>query len=213
MWSDWNKGSATHTNPTDAAFLNLTWNFFDENKVWRSITAAHVLNHENQLRYTYGPSRFTEILPCLLDWIVIRTDWRVSRTLKLASQAQASITRVLESKGRVRLHLTGVVVPLEKSAVYRLYASPEAAKNDKGPGSEGYLGTIPVVLNDRKNQHVHKKTREAVFNISREKFESLARAQGSGQLTLIERGGKEGARKPIPLAAADVQFSVAEIER
>jgi tyrosinase-like protein/polyphenol oxidase-like protein len=55
MWSDWNKASSTHTNPTDASFLNLIWNFYDENKVWRSMTAAQVLNHENQLRYVYGP--------------------------------------------------------------------------------------------------------------------------------------------------------------
>ncbi|MBK8378194.1 MAG: tyrosinase family protein [Nitrospira sp.] len=33
MWSDWNKASSIHTNPTATAFLNLTWNFYDENKV------------------------------------------------------------------------------------------------------------------------------------------------------------------------------------
>jgi polyphenol oxidase len=213
MWSDWNKGSSTHTNPTDAAFLNLTWTFFDENKVWRSITAAQVLNHENQLRYIYGPSRFLEILPCLLDWIVIRTDWRVSRTLKLAPAARSSITKVLDSRGRVRMHLTGVSVPLDKSAVYRLYANPEAARNDKGPGSDGYLGTVPVVLNDLKNLHVHKRTRDVVVNISAQKFESLTRTQAPDQLTLVERGARESVRKPIPVKAADVQFSVADIER
>lgn len=213
MWSDWNKGSATHTNPTEAAFLNLSWTFFDENKVWRSITAAHVLNHENQLRYIYGPSSFRENLPCLLDWIVVRTDWRVSRTLRLAPAARASIAKVLDSRGRVRMHLTGVSVPLDKSAVYRLYANPEAAKNDKGPGSDDYLGTIPVVLNDRKNLHVHKRTRSAAVNISMKKFESLSRTQGPSQLTLVERGAKEGQRKLIPVTAGDVHFSVADIER
>lgn len=140
MWSDWNKGSATHTNPTDAAFLNLTWNFFDENKVWRSITAAHVLNHENQLRYTYGPSRFIEILPCLLDWIVIRTDWRVSRTLKLAPQARASITRVLENKGRVRLHLTGVAVPLKKVPCIACTPVPRLRRTTKDRAVTGIWG-------------------------------------------------------------------------
>jgi hypothetical protein len=89
IWSDWNKGSSSHTNPTSSAFLNLSWNFYDENKVWRSITAAQVLNHENQLRYVYGPSMFSEILPCLLDFVVIRTDWRVTRSLKLAPAARS----------------------------------------------------------------------------------------------------------------------------
>jgi hypothetical protein len=92
-----------------------------------------------------------------------------------------------------------------------LYASPDAAKNDKGPGSEDYLGTIPVVLNDRKNQHVHKRTRTVVVNISTQKFESLARS--AAQLTLVERGAKEGARKLIPVTAGDLHFSVADVER
>ena len=213
IWSDWNKGSSAHTNPTDPAFLNLSWQFYDENKVLRSITAAQVLNHENQLRYVYGPSRFLENLPCLLDWVVIRTDWRVSKTLKVAPAARTSISKVLSSRGRVRLHLTDVTVPLDKSAVYRVYASPEAAAKDGGPGSEGYLGTIPVVLNSRKNEHVHKRTRNAVLNVTERKFETLSRAQGPMQLTLVERGLKENQRKPIRVTAADSHFTVADIER
>lgn len=213
MWSDWNKASSTHTNPTDPAFLNMTWNFFDENKVWRSITAAQVLNHENQLRYTYGPSRLSENLLCLLDWVVIRTDWRATRSLKLAPAARQSISKVLSSQGRVRLHLTDVVVPQDKSAVYRVYASPETAAKDPGPGGEGYLGTIPVVLNSRKGEHNHKRTRNAVLNISGKKFETLSRAQGAMQLTLVERGAKEGQRKPIRVTAADSHFTIADVEK
>ena len=213
IWSDWNKGSSSHTNPTDPAFLNLTWNFYDENKVWRSITAAQVLNHENQLRYTYGPSRFSEILPCLLDWVVVRTDWRTTRTLRLAPTARTSISRVLSSRGRVRMHLRGMSVPTDKSAVYRVYTSPEAARKDEGPGGDGYLGTIPVVLNTRKRQHVHKRTRNAVLNVSERKFETLARAQGPMQLTLVERGQKENERRPIRVTAADAHFTIADVER
>jgi polyphenol oxidase len=213
MWSDWNKGSSTHTNPTAAAFLNLTWNFYDENKVWRSITASQVLNHESQLRYVYGPSRFSEILPCLLDWIVIRTDWRTTKSLRVTPAARTSISKVLGSRGRVRLHLTGVAVPADKSAVYRVYASPEAARKDEGPGGDGYLGTIPVVLDDRKKQHLHKRTRNAVLNISERKFDILSRAQGPMQLTLVERGVKENVRRPIRVTAADSHFTIADVER
>ena len=213
IWSDWNKGSSSHTNPTSSTFLNLSWNFYDENKVWRSITAAQILNHENQLRYVYGPSTFSEILPCLLDWVVIRTDWRTTKTLRLAPAARTSISRVLGSRGRVRLHLTNVTVPTDKSAVYRVYASPEAARKDEGPGGDGYLGTIPVVLSSRKPQHIHTRTRNAVLNISGRKFETLSRAQGPMQLTLVERGRKESERKPIRVTAADSHFTIADVER
>ncbi len=211
MWSDWNQGSSSHTNPTDAAFLNLTWNFYDENKVWRSIKASDVLNHENQLRYVYGPAKFRAILPCLLQWVAVRTDWRLSRTVKLAQANRVTISRALDSGGRARMHLTDVVVPMDKSAVYRVYANPEAARADKGPGSDDYLGTIPVVLNDRKGLHVHKRTRNVTLNVTGKRFERLAAT--APNLTLVERGAKENVRRVMPVTARDVHFTVAAVEK
>jgi hypothetical protein len=111
------------------------------------------------------------------------------------------------------LHLTDVTVPTDKSAVYRIYASPEAARKDEGPGGDGYLGTLPVVLSSRKSQLNHTRTRNAVLNISGRKFETLSRAQGPMQLTLVERGRKESERKPIRVTAADSHFTVADVER
>ncbi len=213
MWSDWNKASSIHTNPTTSAFLNLTWNFYDENKVWRSIKASQVLNHDTQLRYTYGPSKFLEQLPCLLDWFPIKTDWRVSRTLKFAGQTRAKMMKVVEQGGRARLHLTDLTVPTEKSAVYRLYATPEAAKADEGPGSKGYLGTVPVVLNDRERRHLSKHARNIAVRLSTAKLEALSGTVGPVRLALVERGVKPEARKVIPVRAKDVSLSLAEVER
>lgn len=42
LWSEWNKASVTHTNPTDAGYLNLTFSFYNENKQWMSIKASQV---------------------------------------------------------------------------------------------------------------------------------------------------------------------------
>src|SRR5438093_7120371 len=75
IWSDWNKRLPTHTNPTDPTFLNRSWNFYDEGKRWTSIKASQVLDHEIGLRYIYGPSKFSELLPCIIRWVPIRTDW------------------------------------------------------------------------------------------------------------------------------------------
>lgn len=213
IWSDWNKASSTHTNSTDPAFLNLAWTFYDENKVWRSITAAQVLNHENQLRYTYGPSRFFEVLPCLLDWLVIRTDWRVSKTLKVVRQTRDKMANVLEQGGRARLHLTDLSLPLDKSAVYRLYATPETAKADEGPSGKGYLGTFPVVLNDRAGRHTSKQARNMVVNLSAPMLDALSGAQGPVRLALVERKGKNQNPTVIPVRAKDVHLTIAEVER
>ena len=218
VWSDWNKASSSHTNPTASAFLNLSWNFFDENKVWRKITAAQVLNHENQLRYIYGPSKFIEQLPCLLDWVVIRTDWKVTRKLRVTAAIRQNMDRALGQGGRVRMHITGLAVPQDKSAVYRLYSSADAARRDGGPGSDGYLGAFPVVVDRRGGGHnmagTHKATRNIVVNVTRRKNESLLKAQDTPtQIFLVERGLKEANRKVTPVTAADVFFSAAGAEK
>jgi hypothetical protein len=78
IWSRWNARSATsappaYRNPTDPAFRAERWNFFDENRRVVSISAADVLNHQNNLRYSYptlttttatqSPSLTTEASP------------------------------------------------------------------------------------------------------------------------------------------------------
>lgn len=213
IWSDWNKASSTHTNPVDPTFLTLTWNFYDENKVWRSITAAQVLNHENQLRYTYGSSKFIENLPCLLDWVRIRTKWRELRTLQLAADVHKKMAQATERGGRTRLHLIEMPVPLDKSAIYRLYISPETAKQDEGPTGEGYLGAFPVVLNNREKRHQPKRTRNVTLNMGEKALATLARSQAAQRLTFVERGTKERGRKMSSVQAADVYFTVADVER
>jgi len=212
MWSDWNKSSSAHANPTTSDFLNLSWNFYDENKVWRSITAAQVLNHENQLRYKYGPSLLVENLPCLIEWLPIPTDWRASLrpSPKIAPSSKAA--RLLAQGNRIRLHLSDVQVPLEHSAVYRLYATAAAAREDRGTGSPGYLGTIPVVVSDREGRHAHSPTRDVTVTISRQKLDLLAKQEGSTGLSLVERRRGGAAKAVLPVRARDVQFSVADRE-
>jgi polyphenol oxidase len=57
IWSHWNSlatsSSSAHHNPTDPGFLSQRWNFYDENKRVVSMSANDVLNHQNNLRYSY----------------------------------------------------------------------------------------------------------------------------------------------------------------
>jgi hypothetical protein len=60
IWSVWNSLSAllgapagAYQNPTDSAFLNASWLFYDENQQVVSMSAANVLDHANNLRYIY----------------------------------------------------------------------------------------------------------------------------------------------------------------
>ncbi len=211
IWSDWNKASSTHDNPTAAAFLNLSFTFFDENKVWRSITAARVLDHENKLRYVYGPSKFAENLPCLLDWIVVRPLKPFQRVLDLDPRTRERLVKVGSEKGQVRIHFDALQVPVDKSAVYRVYADPREAEADRGPGSPGYLGTVPVVLNDEGKGHPTKPHRRAVFNVTK-RLSGLLEKQAPLEFVLVERGRKGEKGRPLPVRAKAVHFSVASRE-
>lgn len=220
IWSDWNKASSTHTDPTDSSFLNLTWNFYDENKVWRSITAAQVLDHEHQLRYVYGPSTFLSLLPCLINWIDIRPEWSLGRALKMTELIQNRLVQTLDKGGGVRLRIRDMSVPVDKSAVYRIYANPEAARADEGPGGNGYLGTFTVVLNSLSDKHEHERgkfkessTRNVTINASKPIVESLLRTPKRLELTYIERGATKGAAQPAPVKAKEIYFSIAEVTK
>jgi polyphenol oxidase len=220
MWSDWNKATSTHTNPTDSSFLNLTWNFYDENKVWRSITAAQVLNHENQLRYVYGPSTFSELLRCLVRWIDIDINWQFGRPLTLATATRNRLVQTLDKGGRVRMRIRDMSVPTDKSAVYRIYTNPEAAKANEGPGGNGYVGSFPVVLNSRPDQRGHQRmkhkerdTRDATIIVSKRIAETLLRTPRPLEFTYVERRGKGAAGHPIPVRAKRIHFSTANVTK
>ncbi|HKU14247.1 MAG TPA: tyrosinase family protein [Steroidobacteraceae bacterium] len=211
MWSDWIKGGSSHLNPTDPAFLDLTWNFYDENKVWRSIKASQVLNHEAQLRYVYGPSRFSEMLPCIFQWVVVRVPWTFDRAVLLDPKVRTQLARAVERKLPLRLHIDAPQIPLDKTTTYRVYADPKEAQADAGPKSPSYLGTIPIVLNDRDGHNPLKRPPRVVFNVTR-RSSYLLSADRPLQLAYVERAAK-GQQKRLqmqPLKARVVYFSYGE---
>src|SRR5689334_14999653 len=213
IWSDWNKGASSHENPSDAAFLNLSWSFYDENKVWRSIKASQLLNHETQLRYNYGLSRFREILPCILDWIIIRPPWKFEKPVIVEPKFRDQIMKALDERRPVRMHINSPQIPLDKSAVYRVYADPQEAEADAGPKSPAFLGVIPVVLNTREKHHPPKAP-QVVLNVSR-RIPNLLRSTEGIQLAYVERVSKKEQTRPKVqlLNAKEVYFSYGETMR
>ena len=137
-WSDWNKGSSTHDNPESAsAFLNLRFRFFDENKVWRSISASRLLDHESKLRYSYGPAIESAVLPRLLEWVEVQPPRPFQRTLAIDARLRETLAKAVTSQAQVRIHFDGLQVPVDKSAVYSVYADvreAEAARGRREPG-------------------------------------------------------------------------------
>jgi polyphenol oxidase len=209
LWSDWNKASSLHTNPTVAAFRNLTFTFFDENKVWRSITAGQVVEHEHSLRYVYEPYRFWDRFLCLI-WRPVTIDWKT--TGKIVIPKTSLLVKALGGDTPVRLHIRGLRVPTDRSTVYRIYASDAEAKTDRGPKSPGYLGNVGVVLNDPDNKHPIRGVVNAILSLNPTVRASLARGDAL-QPYLVDRNEKAAQKRPIPVRAADIFFSVGQMDR
>jgi polyphenol oxidase len=202
LWSDWLKTSATHTNPTDAAFLNLTFTFFDENKVWRSIKASQVLDHEHSLRYIYEPYSFFPLL-CLL-WRPIAINWRGTQRISIGTNR--ALADLLRGNTAIRLQITGLQVPQDRSTVYRIYGTQAEAQADRGASSPTFIGTVAVVLNDPQNKLPTKGTRN--ISVTLRASVRAALAQGTAlQPFLVDRNERSTAKRIIPVRAADVSLS------
>jgi polyphenol oxidase len=205
LWSDWNRLDAAHTNPIDAAFLNLTFTFFDENKVWRSIKASQVLDHEHRLRYVYGPSRFLETLLCvILDWIVVRTTWRSIQALEMG-RLRESLQKTVSAKARVRLHLEGPGLPLDRSEIYYIYADAREAEANRGPESPAFLAAVPVVLNDEQNRHPVRTPPSVIVPVTRRVPFLLQRTDRVELFAVASEVSRDA--RPFRLKARDVYFS------
>jgi polyphenol oxidase len=211
IWSDWRKKLPTHTNPADPAFLNLTYAFFDEGKRWTSIKASQVLDHENSLRYVYGPSRLIELLPCIIRWLPIKTRWAQLGRIPIDPALRTQLGPGTENRQtRIRVVFDGLVVPVDHSAVYRVYATEADAKDDAGPSSPGYLGTIPVVLNDEGNAHPTPATRRATFNLTPRVARLLSRG-GTFEPFMVERT-RQTPKRILKVRARDVSFAIGRPE-
>lgn len=210
VWSLWNKAASTHANPSDPAFLNLTFTFYDENKVWRSIKAADVLDHEHSLRYIYEPYRFWDRFLCLI-WRPIVVDWKSTQGILIPTPEKRGLTQVAAARTPIVMRIEGLELPRDHSAVYRIYAGAKEAQADGGPGSPGYLGNTAVVLNDPENRHPAQSTRRVVFEITRE-LPHLLQSQGRIPLFAVERGTKAGSRRIIPVSARSVALAIGEAD-
>jgi hypothetical protein len=202
LWSDWLKVSSAHANPTDAAFRDLTFTFFDENKVWRSIKASQVLDHEHSLRYVYEPYPFINLL-CLI-WRPIAINWRATQRISIASNRALADT--LRGNTPLRLRIRGMRVPTDRSTVYRIYGTEADARADRGPTSASFIGTIAVILNDPQNKTPTRGTRN--FEATVRPALRTALAQGAAlQPYLVDRNDRSTTKRIIPLQAADVLLS------
>src|SRR5229473_2285559 len=132
LWSGWNDLAGggglppnAYRNPTNAGFLNLRWSFYDENQQVVSISAADVLDHQNNLRYIYKGPIF-RIPPLLLilecELICCGPGPDPGPFLKVSEQVRETVIKELRANSPVVLVLQGVAIPPGLSGNFDVFA-------------------------------------------------------------------------------------------
>lgn len=103
LWEVWLATGGGRANPTDAAWLNQSWNFYDGNGAVVSMTGAQVLDTAAQLNYRYAGSACLR-LPRVPRDVYTRFPWLDPRIIEM-------LRRV-----KVRAPLPGPVPPLAQQA-------------------------------------------------------------------------------------------------
>jgi hypothetical protein len=130
IWSKWNalgsSSSSIYKNPTDAAFLNARWSFYDENQQVVSISAADVLDHRTQLRYIYEFRLRVPRIPRMFPWkcrlICCRPGPDPAPFIQIEERARESILSASRAGSPVLLVLRGVQIPREADGIFDIVA-------------------------------------------------------------------------------------------
>ncbi|MGI8959010.1 MAG: tyrosinase family protein [Bryobacteraceae bacterium] len=168
VWSYWNAfaggsnlPSEAYQNPTDPAFLSERWNFYDENQRAVSISAADVLVHPTNLRYTYPSppataksSAFKEPLTAAVSssaaarrapvvsthaarLVYSRNGLRPGPSLDVTHSVKTSVLQGVGQQSSVIIVLRGVTVPENATGVFDIMSAQGSRMK--------HLGTLAVV--------------------------------------------------------------------
>ncbi len=213
LWDVWLQSPTSDGNYTDSNWLNHPFNFYDENGNWIYITVADVLAQEEQdnLRYTYQqPQTSAPLMVTRATAQVKTTKPKALKPLLVASTPQP--TRI-GTKPHVRsiavpsahrqnlkllagggprgyeLHIEGLTLPPNESAIVNVFIGAPNAKSDT-PVGPAFVGTFSVVVSG--NGHNHPIVRNAVFEL-RPETAALLVQQKNLTVTLVPKlvNGKE----------------------
>ncbi len=161
LWSGWNdlaSGSGTHyKNPTDPAFLNLRWSFYDENQQVVSISAADMLNHSTNLRYTYK----SLIIRVPLIWLLLECElicclpgpdpgpW-----LKVSEQVRETVIQSARANSPVVLVLHGVSLPPGVSGNFDVFATRGERRI--------HVGSVGIIAHGLEQKEQHSKSHKPI---------------------------------------------------
>ncbi|HZQ43146.1 MAG TPA: tyrosinase family protein [Acidobacteriaceae bacterium] len=203
IWAEWNGQTGSHPgdykNPTDAAFLNAKWSFYDENQNVVSISAANVLDYSGNLRYTYTVPRFRipifEIYECKL--LCCLPDPDPGAFLQVSEQATQTLMERFRANSSITLVLSGVPVPEGVTGVFDVVVARGARRT--------HVGTLTVLADNMKD--MQRKPVTLALDISKAVPDLLAKQQPAA-IQLVARHKTDARAKPFMLRAQRAQIRV-----
>jgi polyphenol oxidase len=227
IWSHWNGLSATssppaYRNPTDPGFLSQRWNFYDEHQRVVSMSAADVLNHPTNLRYTYPAATTAQVsslstqaspettvsspAPLRTASVVsvyaaklnysaagfTATSIRPSPTVDVTYSVKTTVNQAVSQQSSIAIVLQGVPIPADATGVFDVMSIRGSSMK--------HLGVLAVVA-DAMRMGTLPKT---VVLDATDAVDDLFATSNPARLTIVPREGNSS----FTLQAEDVELRV-----
>jgi hypothetical protein len=228
LWNHWIQQGGGRADPSDAAWLNTIFTFYDEAGHAVYLTGAEVVDTVGQLNYRYDddppPPMFIKF-PIILAEAVAAGQERirleaspVTVRLPLNEQArQAIVGLAREPDRRVFLQIKDIRTERPPSYYYAIYLGQPAGKTDEhAPGFVGNLSLFSMAGHKMPGGMPMARGEMSVeYDVSRSASQVLGRNSEELSVTLVPRGlvGADGEPLPLPQEAAGTAGSVQLIER
>jgi polyphenol oxidase len=217
LWDVWLRSAPTiHANPSESKWLDHRWTFYDENKRLTSISVRDVLDHENNLHYSYestamnqhplvqiaAPPKKIELTP---EPMIIKAP-ELSPAVRARLQAAQAGAPV--PTPHYVLHIDGVEVPPNRTALVRVFVNNPQANAKTSIESAAYIGYFTILAKTSRIAHAmkeHPPTNVALDLTA--KIGKLLKDQRELSVTLVPVGAVDAKPKDIKLSFKKVYIT------
>jgi polyphenol oxidase len=198
LWWSWT--GAGNANPSDTSWLGQTFNFYDENKVWTSIRISDVIDAQSSLHYEYATSAIPPaamatapkrtILASAAEGTTTQGPDPMTKEIPLPQELRTQVPKTRTVKRRYILHIDGIDVPSDRSAIIRVFVNLPTATARTSAKSPNYVGFFTIVahtIDPTTHAHGNHKINQA-FDVTRH-LASVLKGASKLQVTLVPVAG------------------------
>ncbi len=170
LWAEWNRRDPdNHANPSDSAWLDTTFEFFDHKKVLRSIAIRDVLDSATNLGFSYPPGAALAIpgKPRRFD---VTSDSR-THSLRLSAEIRNRILAPGALNVTRFLVLTRVSLPSEQGLYYVYAGDPPRTPSTTAANYLGFMARLT-------SGHAHSARSQLMLNAGKGFAERAGASQG-----------------------------------